>query len=310
MEINYKEELNKIQRDHLGRIFGIFAINKPRLITSHDIVYKVRKILQTKKVGHAGALDPFAEGILLVLVGNYTKRSEMLLKKHKGYRGRIIFGIKTNSGDIDGEIVQTKSETLEITEDLRKKIEKDFSSQYIQFVPIFSSVKIHGMKLRELARSSSSFTIKSIGNSKICEFALLPNSKFGSKAIDGKLVVEIPSKEVDVKVDILETGLLTKTEVIKYFSQNNQRQIQNLNYAYIDIDVFCSKGTYIRQLAEDIAESIGTVGTLVSLNRTIVDTIKLEDSITIEDLIQESKELGIIGEDFQLNTSRDLNNRR
>lgn len=310
MEIRYKDELNKIQRDNLGRVFGIFAINKPQLITSHDIVYKVRKILQTKKVGHAGALDPFAEGIVLVLVGHYTKKAEMLLKKDKGYKGRIIFGIKTNSGDIDGDIESLQQKKFDFTEDMRHKIEEVFSKKYIQYVPIFSSVKIHGMKLRELARASSAFEVKLVDNTKLCEFTLLPNSKFTSKSADNKIVVEVPSKEVDVKVDILESGSLNRSDVVKYFSEASQKKIEDMNYSYIDIEVLCSKGTYIRQLAEDIAESIGTFGTLATLNRTRIDDITLEDSITIEDLIIESKKMGIINDDFQLNTSRDLNNRR
>lgn len=128
---------------------GILIINKPKGITSHDVVAKCRKILKTKKVGHTGTLDPLATGVLVVCVGKATKLVEFLTCDDKIYDVEMKLGIQTDTGDITGNIIstQTISELTNVEE-----IIKSFIGKQKQIPPMYSAIKQNGVKLYELAR--------------------------------------------------------------------------------------------------------------------------------------------------------------
>ena len=86
---------------------GIFVVYKPRGITSHDVVYRMRKILNMRKIGHGGTLDPMAEGVLPVFTGKATRLLEYALEGEKTYQGVITFGAQTTTGDAEGEVLST-----------------------------------------------------------------------------------------------------------------------------------------------------------------------------------------------------------
>lgn len=119
-------QVNQITKDEFGRVSGVFAYNKPAGVSSHDIVYKFRRHFETKKVGHAGTLDPFADGLLIVLVGKATKLSDTFLNTDKEYRARILFGIETNSGDPEGDIVETYGKSFELDSSLIQEAISNF----------------------------------------------------------------------------------------------------------------------------------------------------------------------------------------
>ncbi len=134
---------------------GILLIDKPSGLTSHDVVYKVRKKTGVKRVGHAGTLDPLATGLLIILVGReFTKRQTEFLKQDKEYLCRVQLGVETDTYDIDGQITK-KAEWEEISrvtqEDLEKVLE-NFRGEIIQTVPAYSAVKVKGEKLYQKAR--------------------------------------------------------------------------------------------------------------------------------------------------------------
>lgn len=136
---------------------GILIINKPFGPTSHDIVDIVRKIIGVRKVGHAGTLDPFASGLLIILIGKATKLSEEFLRKDKTYLATIILGKESDTYDRTGKIkfVNNKKPTLlEI-----KKILKQFIGETNQIPPIYSAIKIKGKKLYEFARKGEKIKI-------------------------------------------------------------------------------------------------------------------------------------------------------
>ncbi len=140
---------------------GFLNINKIANMTSHDVVYRVRKILNTKKVGHAGTLDPFAVGVLPVAVGRATKFLEYLGDCDKSYRAEIFFGVETDTGDITGNILN-QSSSLDLPDrDDFKNILQNFIGIIEQTPPKFSAVKINGRKAYELARKNIDFTIPS-----------------------------------------------------------------------------------------------------------------------------------------------------
>ncbi len=129
---------------------GILVIDKPQDFTSFDVVAKVRKALHTKKVGHTGTLDPLATGVLVVCVGKATKLVEHLTSESKIYDVEMKFGIKTNTADITGEIIETKP--FNITKSQIEDTIKLFLGKQKQIPPMYSAIKINGEKLYDLAR--------------------------------------------------------------------------------------------------------------------------------------------------------------
>lgn len=277
-------QVNQITKDEFGRVSGVFAYNKPAGVSSHDIVYKFRRHFETKKVGHAGTLDPFADGLLIVLVGKATKLSDTFLNTDKEYRARILFGIETNSGDPEGDIVETYGKSFELDSSLIQEAISNFSPSYKQSVPLFSSVKLGGKKLRELARSHHSFKLESRDKGA---FVIFYNQK--GEAVQN---IQLPSKMVNIyKADVINSGTYTKSELIDIFKNVFGKRKQELketefkleNYQYIDLLVKVSKGTYIRQLAIDIGRQLNKPAMLIELTRTKVGDFSIENTYKIEE---------------------------
>ena len=129
---------------------GILLINKPIDFTSRDVVNKLTKILKTKKIGHTGTLDPIATGVLVVCVGNTTKLCELLTSEYKEYVATIKLGIKTDTLDTTGNIIEEKE--YNVTVEQIKEVLNSFLGTSIQTTPIYSAVKVNGKKLYEYAR--------------------------------------------------------------------------------------------------------------------------------------------------------------
>lgn len=136
---------------------GFINLNKAAGMTSHDAVNLVRKIFQTRKVGHGGTLDPLATGILPIAVGQATKFIEYIVDGSKTYRAEILFGVETDSGDITGKILrQAEKFTLPNIDELNAAT-KNFIGQIEQSPPKFSAIKINGRKAYDLARKNLNF---------------------------------------------------------------------------------------------------------------------------------------------------------
>lgn len=131
---------------------GILVVNKDKNLTSRDVVNHLCKIFNTKKIGHTGTLDPIATGVLIVCIGKYTKLVDYLTSKDKEYLASFKLGIKTDTLDITGNILDEK--TIIINENKIKDIINSFPKSYLQEVPNYSAVKIKGKKLYEYARTN------------------------------------------------------------------------------------------------------------------------------------------------------------
>ena len=131
---------------------GILLVNKPKDYTSRDIVNKLTKIFNTKKIGHTGTLDPIAEGVLVITIGKYTKLCDLLTSTYKEYIATIKLGIKTDTLDITGNILEEKESNL--TKEEIIKVLNSFKGKSLQEVPIYSAVKVNGKKLYEYARNN------------------------------------------------------------------------------------------------------------------------------------------------------------
>lgn len=207
-------------------INGLLIFDKEKGITSHDLVYKVRRKLGIKKVGHTGTLDPMATGVLVISIGKATKTSEYIISSDKEYEARIKLGVLTDTYDITGEIL--KEEKVSFTEDDIKKALEHFTGKMTQKPPIYSALKVKGKKLYEYAREG---------------------------------------KDVEIKERNIE---IFKNELLEFNGSDE-----------FLIRVKVSKGTYIRSLANDIGEFLGTYGSLTELRRTKTGDFKIENSIKI-----------------------------
>jgi len=140
----------------LSSIHGLLLIDKPQGLTSHDVVARVRKILNTHEVGHCGTLDPMATGLLILAVGEGLKLVSVLTDGDKGYRGQIQFGISTDTLDVTGAVVETGS-TPKSEMEIHKAALELMGTHELQ-VPRYSAVKIQGERLYEKARAGDEFT--------------------------------------------------------------------------------------------------------------------------------------------------------
>lgn len=132
---------------------GIIPIWKERGMTSHDCVFKVRKILKQKKVGHTGTLDPNVDGVLLICVGKGTKLVELLMAKKKEYIGEITLGFATDTEDLDGEIIERQSILTPYTNSQVEASMQALTGCITQIPPMYSAVKVNGKRLYEYARA-------------------------------------------------------------------------------------------------------------------------------------------------------------
>ena len=130
---------------------GILVVDKQKGWTSHDVCAFVRSRFRIKKVGHAGTLDPLATGVLVVLLGNATKKSKELSSCDKDYYGTLQFGLKTDSQDISGKVLETKS-WEHVNEQLLKEAFEKFRGELEQLPPMVSALKHQGIRLYQLAR--------------------------------------------------------------------------------------------------------------------------------------------------------------
>lgn len=154
----------------------IFILNKPTTFTSQDAVSKLKKILNQKKAGHTGTLDPMATGVLPILVGDTTKLSKYLVEHTKTYIASLKLGIATDTGDSEGKTIEEKSVNMDVFETTYlEKILKEFLGKQVQTPPMYSAIKVNGRKLYEYARKGEEVEIPKreieIYNIKLIDFS-------------------------------------------------------------------------------------------------------------------------------------------
>lgn len=138
---------------------GLVLVRKPAGITSHDVVSRLRRILKTKSVGHAGTLDPLAEGLMVALVGEATKLSQYILEDDKAYRLKAKLGIETDTLDITGEVLKTSA--VDVSTERIRELGLSLQGPMSLKVPIYSAIKIKGQKLYDYARNDEEVEVPS-----------------------------------------------------------------------------------------------------------------------------------------------------
>jgi tRNA pseudouridine55 synthase len=216
------------------RIDGVVLLDKPSGMSSQSAVTSVKRLLHAEKAGHTGTLDPMATGLLPVCLGEATKYSQDLLDADKAYLAQLRFGIQTDTGDAQGQIIAEKS-TAEVVDNAMAKTLIDailphFIGDIQQVPPMYSALKRDGKPLYEYARSG----------------------------------IEIEREARRIKIYSIK--------------------LLNVQWPVIDIEVHCSKGTYIRVLAEDMGHALGCGAHLIGLRRTMVGHLSLAQSASLESL--------------------------
>lgn len=250
----------------------ILPIDKPYRWTSADVIRKVKWMAikhfhkKNLKVGHAGTLDPLATGVLLVCIGKATKLADELQKSPKQYIAGVAFGATTPSYDREKEI----DATYPLDRVSQKSIEEllpRFIGEQDQIAPLFSAKSVDGMRAYEMAR-------KLYKAGKPVDSSVLQSSRIS--IYDLKLL--------DYHLSDSSAGMETASPTDGASGRINVNSIEGHTLAIADILVDCSKGTYIRALARDLGEALGSGAFLSSLRRTRNGGIRVEDALTMDDI--------------------------
>lgn len=215
---------------------GILVINKEPGYTSQDVVSKLRGILHMKRIGHTGTLDPAAEGVLPVCLGSATKACQYLTDHDKEYKACLQLGITTDTQDLTGKVL-SQSDPSKITREQIEAAVKQFTGDILQVPPMYSALKVNGVRLYEMARKGRT--------------------------------VERKPRQIHIESIVIE----------------------KIELPYVDLNVRCSKGTYIRTLCEDIGKALGVGGAMAHLQRTRVGRFSLQDALTLAE-VEKAKEAG------------------
>jgi tRNA pseudouridine55 synthase len=208
---------------------GIILINKEKGITSRDVVNKVCKKLNTNKVGHTGTLDPLATGLMILCVNEGLKLVELLTNHDKEYIAKVKVGIKTDTYDITGKVLEEKDVLLN-KDDLINTL-NSFVGEYNQEVPIYSSVKVNGKKLYEYARNNEEVVLPKhlvkISNIELLDFNK-DNFTFKVNVSSGTYIRSLIN-DIGNKLNIPMTmEELTRTRVGNYYL-TDANEVDNLN---------------------------------------------------------------------------------
>lgn len=217
---------------------GILIINKPKNITSRDVVNRVCNILNTKKVGHTGTLDPIAAGVLVLCVGNATKLVDLITSSDKEYIASVKLGVLTDTLDITGNILEKRK--CSVLKDDLVNVLNSFIGEYYQEVPIYSAVKINGKKLYEYARENKDVilpkrkvTIKSI------ELLDFNKDEYKFKVVVSKgTYIRSLIKDINNKLGIIGSMsdlIRTRQGTFKLSEAYNINDIENNNFEFIKV---------------------------------------------------------------------------
>ena len=221
-------------------MLGVVNLDKPVGPTSHDMVGLLRRLTGTRRIGHAGTLDPLASGVLPILVGAATRFSEELTGGHKRYEAVVRLGACSATDDAEGPIAATGA-TMPAAEAVRDAL-PTFVGTYEQRPPAFSARKAGGQTAYRAARAGSP--------------------------------IDVPPRTVTVEaIDLL--GIVAQDGMLE-----------------VSIDVRCGAGTYIRSIARDLGEALGTGGYLAALRRTEAAGLRVDDAVEpskLEDLAAEGR---------------------
>jgi len=213
-------------------VHGVLLLDKPLGWSSNDVLQKVKWLLRAEKAGHTGTLDPLASGVLPLCLGAATKFSQLQLDADKTYTATMRLGVKTSTGDAEGEVIEIRP--VNVTDADIARVQRQFIGPLSQLPPMHSALKKDGKALYAYARAG--------------------------------IVVERAARNIEIYTLNMALALTDKAQPA------------------IDLEVTCSKGTYIRTLAEDIGEALGCGAHLTALRRTGTGGFTIQQCVTLAGL--------------------------
>lgn len=218
----------------------IVLVNKPKGITSFDVCFKMRKIFNTKRIGHTGTLDPNATGLMMVLIDKATKINQFVLSLKKEYIATVKIGIKTDSEDIDGKLIEERNEILP-NKELIEDVLKSFIGKSKQIPPMTSAIKVNGKKLYEYQRNNQEVDVKP-RDIEVFDIELLDINKdsFIFKAtVSSGTYIRTLAKDILNKMGIIGTLLDLKRTKIDNFKLEDASTIEDIeNGQYQELNVY------------------------------------------------------------------------
>ncbi len=226
------------KRSSKGRnINGIVVLDKARGLSSNGVLQEVKRLYDANKAGHTGSLDPLATGVLPLCFGEATKVSQFLLNSDKKYRARVKLGIRTDSGDSEGRVIDSRSEFVVNRKDVEKAL-RNFEGEIDQIPPMHSALKVNGVPLYKLARK-------------------------------GETIEREPRRITIYSIELTEFAV-----------------------DELELEIACSKGTYIRTIADDLGQLLGCGAHIIALRRTQAGVFTEQDCVSVETLKAEKEASG------------------
>lgn len=263
---------------------GFFILNKPVGITSFEAIKQVKKYLRKKenivekRIGHIGTLDPFAEGVLILAFGRYTKLFFLFDNMPKEYIATGIFGESRNTDDIDGDILELSYNINKLSfEELNSIIKNNFCGNIIQKPPIYSAKKVNGKRAYDMARSNESFELKNvnvfINNIELIDYDY-PNFKIKTSV----------SKGTYIRAIIRDIGIITKnlayTKSLKRVSIGNYNIDMSSSIENIDsnnILSFLDMFENDENIDKEIIKDKKIINQILCGNMKIIENIKIKN---------------------------------
>ncbi len=246
----------------IREVNGILLLNKPLGITSNKILQKVKRIYRAKKAGHTGTLDPLATGMLPICFGKSTKLTNQFLNSNKCYQVTMELGYETDSFDLEGTVVK-RAEVLESHIKKIPEILEKFRGPQQQIPPMFSAIRHNGKRLHQLARAG--------------------------------IEVEREPRDINIfRLELIDNPSLLCSEPSLAAPDcalpQSEPSFPRRRESSFQLEVLCSKGTYIRTLVADIGRELGCYATVTQLHRVYVEPFD-KDKIIDFDFIASSSDL-------------------
>ena len=261
----------------------LIPVCKPYRWTSADVIRKLKWAAckhfgkKNLKVGHAGTLDPLATGVLIVCIGKATRLAETIQREEKEYLAGISFGATTPSYDLE-KAIDRMYPTDRVSEESVRLALKDSVGEQEQIAPLFSAKSVDGVRAYELAR-------KQYRDARKDKTEVMEDFDHSIAETLHRQIITIYSAEL---VRFLPEGLPAQVpqEGLRPNPRINVVDTSDLHLPHADIRIACSKGTYIRAIARDLGEALGTGAHLDSLCRTRSGGFRIEDALTVTEAME------------------------
>lgn len=235
-------------------VSGLLIVDKPQGITSHDVVSRTRRLAHTRRVGHAGTLDPMATGVLVLGINKATRLLTWITDHSKRYEAQVRFGVETTTEDAEGEVTSTKGcEGLD-NEEIEAVLSR-FRGTISQVPSAVSAIKVNGKRAYARVRAGED--------------------------------VKLEPREVEIS--LLEAQGQPRSHRVEYALEGKSTQV---NCVDLNVVVECSAGTYIRALARDLGNALGCGAHLTSLRRTRVGEFSIDSAHTLQSLDEAAEQSG------------------